>query len=145
MNLRHQDTISGVALAALAAGVMLMSLGMGSGAAGSTLAPSFFPMVCAAGLGLCGVILLVRGLRSEGRMPLLLDQRTAIVGLMLALELWWFDLIDFRVAAWAFTLVTMLVFGIRRPLLLALYPVVVSAVLFLTFAHGFKVVLPTWI
>ncbi|MCT7376678.1 tripartite tricarboxylate transporter TctB family protein [Chelativorans salis] len=145
MNILHKDTVSGAALLALAVLVVSMSLDMGTGAGGETLTPSFVPRICAAGLVISGAFLLLRGLRSEGGMPAILDRRIAIVMIALVFYLWFFHAIDVRFGVWAFTLATMLAFGIRAPLMLILYPVALSAILYLSFSWGFRVVLPTWI
>lgn len=145
MNLQHKDTVSGAVLLALAALVVSMTLDMGTGAGGETLTPGFVPQICAAGLAICGALLMIGGLRAEGRMPAILDRRVAIITAALGAYLWFFAAIDIRFGIWVFTLVCMLVFGIRRPVILIIYPVATSAVLYFSFTLGFRVVLPIWI
>ncbi len=145
MNVKHEDTVSGGALLALATAVVWMSLDMGTGAAGATLKPNFFPLICAAGIALCGAILMLRGLASEGGIPSIVDRRFAIVAFLLIVDLWWFAQIDFRFGTWLISLVAMLAFGIRRVPLLFIYPIALSAFLYLAFTGGFGVVLPTWV
>ncbi|WP_265516802.1 tripartite tricarboxylate transporter TctB family protein [Nitratireductor luteus] len=145
MNILHKDTVSGAVLLALAALVVSMSLGLGTGAGSDTLTPSFVPQICAAGLAICGAFLVLRGLRSEGGMPALLDRRIAVVMIALVVYLWFFQAVDVRFGVWGFTLITMLAFGMRSPLMLIVYPVALSVTLYLSFSWGFKVVLPTWI
>lgn len=145
MTVNNEDTLAGVVLIALAVVVTWMSLDMGTGAAGATLKPNFFPLICAAGIGLCGAAMATRGLLSgHGGIPKLVDRRFAIVAALIVVDFWWFAQIDFRVGAFVVTLVTMLAFGVRKPLLLALYPPLLTAVLYLGFTRGFDVVLPTW-
>ncbi|MGX1097418.1 tripartite tricarboxylate transporter TctB family protein [Amorphus sp. MBR-141] len=145
MAITNDNTIPGAVLLGLAGAVAWMSVDMGSGAAGATLAPNFFPLVCAAGIALCGVALLARGLTVGGKpLPALVDRRFAVVAVLLGIYFWWFAQIDFRVGAFVVALGTLLAFGIRRPLLLALYPAGLTAVLYLAFTEGFGVVLPSW-
>jgi putative tricarboxylic transport membrane protein len=144
MNIKNEDSVSGIVLLALASAVTWLSLDMGSGAGGATLPPSFFPQICAAGLAVCGAVLVVRGLLSKtGGLPSLIDRRFGLVVAPLVIFFWGFDSIDFRFGAWVVALVSMWAFGIRGPLLF-LYPVAISATLYLTFYFGFSVVLPTW-
>jgi len=141
----NDNTVPGAVLIGLAGAVAWMSVDMGTGAAGATLAPNFFPLVCAAGIALCGAVLLGRGLLVGGAaLPALVDRRFAIVALLIGIHSWWFAQIDFRVGAFVVALGTMLAFGIRRPLLLVLYPAGLTAVLYLAFSEGFGVVLPSW-
>lgn len=145
MTLKNEDILSGAVLIALAVAVTAMSLDMGTGAAGATLKPNFFPLICAAGIGICGLILVARGLAAgSGRIPSLVDTRFAIVAALLVVYFWWFESIDFRVGAFVVALVSMLAFGVRNLALLAIYPVALTAVLYLGFTQGFGVVLPTW-
>ncbi|KEQ04197.1 tripartite tricarboxylate transporter TctB family protein [Pseudorhizobium pelagicum] len=145
MNITHQDTVSGLVLVALALAVVWLSLDMGTGAGAETLSPNFVPLVCAVGLGACGVVLTLRGLRQAGRFPALLDRRVGMVLAVLIPFMWFFGQIDVRFGMWLVTLVTLMAFGVRRPILLALYPLALSAALYLAFAYGFDMVLPTWI
>lgn len=146
MNIKNEDTVAGGALLALAAAITWLSMDIGTGAGGATLKPNFFPLVCAVGLALCGAILAVRGLRSSVReLPSLIDPRFGIVATVLVVFFWGFTYIDFRVGAWAVTLVCMLAFGMRRPVILLIYPIALSATLYFAFSLGFNVVLPTWI
>lgn len=141
----NDNTVPGAVLVGLAGAVAWMSMDMGTGAAGATLAPNFFPFVCAAGIGICGVALLLRGLiAGGGALPALVDRRFAIVAVLIGVYFWWFAQIDFRVGAFVVALGTMLAFGIRKPLLLAIYPAALTAVLYLAFTEGFGVVLPSW-
>ncbi|ESR26856.1 tripartite tricarboxylate transporter TctB family protein [Lutibaculum baratangense] len=145
MGKMNDETVPGLALLVLAAAVTWLSLDMGTGAAGATLKPNFFPLICAAGIAICGLVLFVRGvMKGEGRLPSLVDRRFAIVAGLLVVYYWWFQSIDFRVGAWVFALVTMLAFGIRSIRLLAAYPVILTAVLYFGFTDGFGVVLPSW-
>lgn len=146
MALKHEDTLSGAALTGLGGVVVAMSLKMGTGAAGATLPPNFFPLLCAAGLILCGLILLVRGLRAQpGVLPRLVDGRIAVVGGMLFVFYWFFAWFDFRVAAAALTFVTLWAFGHRSPALLTILPIGLALGLYFAFTRGFHLVLPTWI
>ncbi|RUT34682.1 tripartite tricarboxylate transporter TctB family protein [Arsenicitalea aurantiaca] len=146
MAIKHEDTVSGATLVGIGGIVIALSANMGRGAAGATLPPNFFPLMCAFGLIVCGVILLVKGLRSEaGPLPALVDTRILVVGGLLAIFYWFFADIDFRLGAWALALVTMLMFGIRNVLQLVLIPLGLAILLYLAFTRGFNVVLPTWI
>ncbi|WP_161139614.1 tripartite tricarboxylate transporter TctB family protein [Propylenella binzhouense] len=145
MALRHEDTVGGGALIAVGGVVTLLSLDMGTGAAGATLPPNFFPLLCSAGLMICGAVLLVRGLLSAAKpLPALLDARVGAVLVALVAYFWWFEAIDFRVGTWLFALVALFAFGLRRPRQLIFVPIVLSAALYLAFTYGFDVVLPSW-
>ncbi len=146
MALRHEDTVSGGVLTAFGAAVAWLSVGMGTGAAGATLPPNFFPLLCAAGLVICGLVLLVRGLRSEaGPLPQLVDSRVAVVGGLLILFYWFFAWIDFRVGAAVLAFVTIWSFGHRSIALLTILPIGLAIGLYFAFTRGFQLVLPTWI
>ena len=146
MALKNEDTVSGTAVAALGAAVVWLSWGMGTGAAGATLPPNFFPLLCAVGLLVCGGALLLRGLRAEtGSLPQIVNLRVAVVGASLFVFYWFFADIDFRVGAIVLTLVTMLAFGIRSPLQLIILPLLLAFGLHFAFTRGFGLVLPIWI
>lgn len=145
VTLKNENALAGLALLVLAAAVVWLSLDMGTGAAGGTLKPNFFPLICAVGIGLCGAILLVGGLRAgRDHIPSLVDRRFAIVAGLVAIYFWWFAQIDFRVGAFVVAFVSLLAFGIRNVALLAIYPAALTAVLYFGFTEGFDVVLPTW-
>ncbi|GGE30976.1 hypothetical protein GCM10007276_05190 [Agaricicola taiwanensis] len=145
MALRHENTVSGATLTGGGAVMVWLSLDMGRGAAGATLPPNFFPLICAWGLLICGLILLVRGLRSAAApLPKLIDTQVAVVGAMVIAFYWWFAWWDFRVGAALLALVTMWTLGIRNKLLLVLLPLGLSIGLYLAFTRGFQLVLPTW-
>lgn len=145
MSWKNEDTLAGAVLVALAAGVTWLSLDMGTGAGGATLKPNFFPLVCAAGIGLCGAVLMVRSiLAGEGHMPDLVDRRFALVAGLVTIYFWWFAQIDFRVGAFVVAFGSMFAFGIRSVPLLVLYPAALTAILYIGFTQGFDVVLPTW-
>ncbi|MCI5074515.1 tripartite tricarboxylate transporter TctB family protein [Oricola sp.] len=146
MALKHEDTVSGGALTAFGAAVVYLSLGMGTGAAGATLPPNFFPLLCAFGLMVCGLLLVIRGLRAEATpLPGLIDSRVAVVGGLLFIFYWFFAALDFRVAAAVLTFVTIWSFGHRSVPLLTILPLVLAFGLYFAFTRGFQLVLPTWI
>ncbi len=146
MALKHEDTVAGAGLSAVGAAFVWFSLDIGTGARGATLPPNFFPLLCAGGLILCGVVLLIRGLRSEaGPLPQVLDLRIAVVGGLLFVFYWFFRDLDFRAGAFVLTLVTMLMFGIRSIPQLVILPLVLAFGLYFAFTRGFSLVLPTWI
>ncbi|MBF9036099.1 hypothetical protein HKCCE2091_17775 [Rhodobacterales bacterium HKCCE2091] len=145
MAIRHEDTLSGAALTALGGAVVWLSLEMGTGAAGATLPPNFFPLLCAGGLIICGVVLLIRGLSAAtGTLPQVIDTRVAVVGGFLFVFYWFFRDIDFRVGAAVLALVTMWMFGIRSVLQLVILPLGLAFGLYYAFTRGFGLVLPTW-
>ncbi|MFY0633301.1 MAG: tripartite tricarboxylate transporter TctB family protein [Vannielia sp.] len=146
MALKHEDTVAGAALAFVGTTAAWLSLGMGTGATGATLPPNFFPLLCAGGLLICGLVLLVRGLRAEsGPMPTLVDSRVAVVGGLTILFYWFFAYIDFRVGAMVLAFATMWMFSIRSVPLLVLLPLGLAFGLYYAFTRGFSMVLPTWI
>lgn len=146
MALKHEDTVAGAALVVGGGAVVAMSLHMGVGAAGATLPPNFFPLLCAYGLIACGAILLIRGLRAEaGEIPKLVDSRVAVVGGLLFVFYWFFAHIDFRVGALVLAFVTMWMFGIRSRVQLTVIPLGLAFILYFAFTRGFGLVLPTWI
>ena len=62
MAIRHTNTVAGAALILGGAAVAWLSLQIGRGPAMNTLPASFFPLLCASGLALAGLVLLIRGL-----------------------------------------------------------------------------------
>lgn len=145
MTWKNEDTFAGVALIALAIAVTMLSLDMGTGAAGGTLKPNFFPLVCAGGIGLCGVLLTSRGLFFGGNpLPVLIDRRLAAIGALLVIYFWWFAQIDFRLGTFVVAAGTLLAFRVRNLVLLIIYPAALTAILYFGFTRGFDVVLPTW-
>ena len=146
MAIRHQDSISGAALVAAGGVVTWLSLDIGTGAGGATLAPNFFPLLCAGGLMLCGALILLKGLLSApAPLPAVVDGRLLAVGAAVVAFYWFFEYIDFRFGTWLLAVISLLSFGIASRRLLIVFPVVLSVVLYLTFTYGFSVVLPTWI
>ena len=146
MAIKHEDTVAGAALMAGGGVVVVLSLQMGTGAAGATLPPNFFPLLCSFGLIVCGAILFTRGLMSApGPLPTLVDSRVAVVGSLLFVFYWFFAWLDFRLAAFVLAFVTMWVFGIRSWIQLTVIPFSLAFGLYVAFTRGFSLVLPTWI
>ncbi len=146
MALKHEDTVAGGAVALAGLIVGYLALDIRAGATGNTLPPNFFPLLCAGGMMICGVVILARGLMSDaGPLPTLIDRRVAIVGGLTFIYYWFFAWLDFRLAAAVLTVATMLAFGIRSWLQLVVVPLVLSVGLYFAFTRGFQLVLPTWI
>ncbi len=146
MAIRHEDTVAGAGLTALGGATMWFALGIRPSLVGGTLPPNFFPLLCAGGLMLCGLILFVRGLRSQaGPLPRIIDTRIGVVGGLVIIFYWFFASIDFRAAVAALTFVTMWMFGHRSIPLLTLLPIGFAFGLYFAFTRGFSLVLPTWI
>ncbi len=74
----------------------------------------------------------------------LFARRGVLVAIVFVLYAVTFRHVDFRLGTWAFVLFTMWVLGARRPAELVLVPIVVSAVVYVSFRYGFTVLLPTW-
>jgi hypothetical protein len=145
MAIKNEDTVAGAGLTALGGVAIWYALGIRSSLVGGTLPPNFFPILCATGLIICGLILMIRGLRSgAGPLPKIIDSRVAIVGGLLIVFYWFFADIDFRVGAAVLAFVTMWMFGHRSVLLLTLLPLGLGLGLYFAFTRGFNLVLPTW-
>lgn len=145
MALRHSNTVAGAALT-LAGGVAtLLSMQIAPSPSANTLPPSFFPLLCAGGIVLLGIGLLVQGLRSvPEQLPALFDRRVLGVGALMLVYFLSFEYVDFRLGSWLFSLLTMLVMGNRRILQLIVVPLAVTAGVYVTFRYIFIIVLPTW-
>ncbi|MBM9593177.1 tripartite tricarboxylate transporter TctB family protein [Roseitranquillus sediminis] len=145
MALKNEDTVAGGFIAAIGTLVAYLSLDIRAGATANTLPPNFFPLLCSLGLVICGLVIMLRGLRAEARpLPALVDWRVAVVGGMAFVFYWFFADIDFRVGAAALTVVTMWAFGIRSVMQLVLVPSILSIGLYYAFTRGFQLVLPIW-
>ncbi|HEX6143105.1 MAG TPA: tripartite tricarboxylate transporter TctB family protein [Geminicoccaceae bacterium] len=145
MAIRHPDTIAGAALIAAAGAVALLSLQVGRGPAMNTLPANFFPLLCAGGLALAGAALLVSALRSSAApLPRILEARVVGVGLLMVLYFGTFEYMDFRLGAWLFSLLSMLVMGNRSIPQLIIVPLAVSLGIYVTFRHLFTILLPVW-
>lgn len=146
MAIKNEDTVAGTGLTALGGIAIWYALGIRSSLVGGTLPPNFFPILCSGGLILCGLVLIIRGLRADsGPLPKIIDSRVAVVGGLLFVFYWFFSDIDFRVGAAVLAFVTMWMFGHRSGALLTLLPVGLGLVLYFAFTRGFNLVLPTWI
>src|SRR5690606_21415282 len=100
MALKHEDTVAGGAVALAGLIVGYLALDIRAGATGNTLPPNFFPLLCAGGMMICGVVILARGLMSDaGPLPTLIDRRVAIVGGLTFIYYWFFAWLDFRLVA----------------------------------------------
>lgn len=111
----------------------------------NTLPASFFPLLCAAGLALTGLILLVRGLRAPPEpLPALLEPRVGGLGLLMAVYFGSFQHLDFRLGSWIFALLAMVILGNRSVPQLVIVPIVLTAAIYLTFRYLFTILLPVW-
>ncbi len=75
---------------------------------------------------------------------ILLDRRVLLFAGAVLLYFLTFRHLDFRVGTWLFMLGWMVLLGARRPLELALVPLLTALLVWLTFRYGFTVLLPTW-
>ncbi|HEX2256171.1 MAG TPA: tripartite tricarboxylate transporter TctB family protein [Afifellaceae bacterium] len=145
MAIRHTNTVAGAALILGGGAVALLSLQIGRGPAMNTLPASFFPLLCAAGLALAGLVLFVRGLRAPPEpLPALLEPRVLALGGLMALYFGTFQHMDFRLGSWLFALLAMLILGNRSIPQLVIVPVAVTAGIYVTFRYLFTILLPVW-
>lgn len=146
MTVRHPDIVSATALITIGAVMFYLSLDIRTPPNISTFSPRFFPQLASIGLIICGLGVLANGLLAERRpMPFLFNRNNLLIVGLFCLYFFTFELVDFRVSAWALIISCMWVLGARSPLQLAVTPVATALVIFWIFRHGFQVVLPAWI
>jgi putative tricarboxylic transport membrane protein len=111
-----------------------------------TLSARFFPGLLAVLLVGLGTILAVRpGPRPLGEVVReIVDRRTLGFAALVLLYFLSFRHLDFRFGTWLFVLGSMWLLGARRPLELALVPLLTALLVWLSFRYGFTVLLPTW-
>lgn len=111
-----------------------------------TLSARFFPGLLAVLLVGLGALLVLRpGPDRLGEVAgILLDRRVLLFAAAVLLYFLTFRHLDFRVGTWLFMLGSMVLLGARRPLELALVPLLTALLVWLTFRYGFTVLLPTW-
>jgi hypothetical protein len=143
--IRNPDVASGTALIVFGAVATKLSLEISRGPDLHGVPPSFLPLVCAGGIILCGLVILLRGLlAAPAPLPTVFDRGSLGVGLLVGIYYWFFDHIDFRFGTWAFILGVMLVMGCRDRRRLLLVPVLGTAAIYVVFRYLFKILLPTW-
>lgn len=145
MAIRHPDAVAGAALVLAGGAVVVLSLQVGRGPAMSTLPANFFPLLCAAGLMITGLVLLTAALRAGAEpLPRIFEPRVVGVGLLMVLYFGTFEHMDFRLGAWLFAILSMLVMGNRSIPQLVIVPLAVAAGVYVTFRHLFTILLPVW-
>jgi hypothetical protein len=146
MRIRHPDIVSAAVLIAIGAVMYYLSLGIRGNPNVSTFSPRFFPQLAAIGLVVCGLGVLANGLMAPRReLPFLFNRGNLLVAALFCLYFFTFELIDFRVSAWALIISCMWVLGARSWVQLAVTPVATALIIFWVFYYGFQVVLPVWI
>lgn len=142
---KNPDVLAGAALILFGAVAVWLTLDIPRGPDLQGIAPNFVPLLCAGGILLSGVVLMLRALRSAAApLPKVLDRGSAGVAALIGLYYWFFEQIDFRVGTWLFILGVMLVMGSRNPRRLILVPFLGTAVIYLMFRYLFEILLPTW-
>lgn len=145
MAIRHTNTVAGAGLVVASGAVTLLSLQIGRGPAMSTLPANFFPLLCASGLAVTGLVLLARGLMAPPEpLPALLEPRVVALAALMVVYFGTFQHVDFRLGSWAFALLSMLILGNRSVMQLVIVPVAVSAGIYVTFRYLFTILLPAW-
>jgi putative tricarboxylic transport membrane protein len=140
------DRIAGIVVFVAGLLVVLATANVDVLAGQATLSARFFPYIIAATLTLGGLLLASR----PGDTPLpevvgrLLDRRGLLFAALFVVYALTFRVVDFRFSTWLFVLLAMWVLGSRRWLELVLMPVLVAALAYMLFRHGFTVMLPTW-
>ena len=145
MTVRHPDIVCAAALIAIGAAMYYLSLDIRGNPNVSTFSPRFFPQLASIGLVICGFGVLANGLMAESRpLPFLFNRNNLLIAALLCIYFFTFELVDFRVGAWALIISCMWVLGARAWVQLAVTPVVTALVIFWVFYYGFQVVLPVW-
>jgi hypothetical protein len=142
------DFFTGLALVALAIGVFVGTLHLPTVARG--IGPGDYPRVVAWGLLCLGGVLLIQSgmklLREEPRalpFPRGALRRVFSMVLVSAAYIALMPYTGFVLITPVYLFVLMVFFGLRRYLLGAVASIAVTLVLFVTFRHGFQVMLPT--
>lgn len=150
--MRARPSAEEVALSAvlLAAPLALLVVGRGATFAelGGAFSPMFFPTLVlwfwagVAGLGLASTLLRAR---PEGRPPIPAARwaQAGVVAALMALFVWGFTEIGFLLSGIGFTVGTLLVLGIRAPVLLIAFSVLAPGAILVLFHHVLGLPLPT--
>lgn len=140
------DRVAGLVICLVGVAGIVATAGVDTIAGQNTLSARFFPYLLTGALAVGGAILLL----APSPQPFgavvarLLDGRGLAFAVLFVVYATSFRYLDFRLGTTAFVLAAMVVLGERRPLVLLLTPVLVAAVAYLLFRHGFTVLLPTW-
>jgi hypothetical protein len=146
MTIRHPDVVSAAVLIAIGVVMYYLSIYIGGNPNVSTFSPRFFPQLASFGIVLCGLGVLANGLRAERRpLPFLLNRSNLSIVVLFCFYFFTFELVDFRLGAWALIGSCMWALGARNWVQLAVTPVATALVIFWVFRYGFQVVLPVWI
>lgn len=78
-------------------------------------------------------------------LPFLFNRANFLVAAIFLIFFMTFELVDFRLSAWAVIICCMLVLGCRSWLQLLLTPLITAMSVYWIFTKGFEVVLPSWI
>ena len=141
------DTIAGLVTAAAGIGLGAATAQLDILANQPTLSARFFPYVLAAVLVAGGLALAIKPADTSLREVVdgLLARRGLAFAAAFLVYALTFRFVDFRLGTWAFVLIAMWVLGSRKWFELVVVPIVVSAITYLVFRHGFTVLLPVWI
>ena len=146
MTIRHPDIISAAVLIAIGAAMFYLSLDIRVNPNVTTFSPRFFPQLASIGIILCGLGVLANGLLAPRReLPSLFNRSNLLIVTLFCIYFFTFELVDFRLSAWALIVSCMWVLGARSWVQLALTPVATALIIFAVFRYGFQVVLPVWI
>ena len=146
MTVRHPDIVSAAALILIGAVMYYLSLDIREPPNVTTFSPRFFPQLASLGIIVCGLGVLAQGMLAERRpLPFLFNRNNLIVVALFCVYFFTFELVDFRVGAWALILSCMWVLGARSWVQLLITPAATALIVFWLFYHGFEVVLPVWI
>lgn len=137
-----------VAALLLAAPLILLFVGRGATFAdlGGAFSPMFFPtLVLWFWAGVAGLSLAGQLLRPSGRARVPGDRwaRIGAVAVLMAGFVWLFTELGFLISGVGFTLGTLLVLGIRAPLVLAAFSLLVPGAILVLFHHLLGLPLPT--
>lgn len=144
--LKKSDVVVGLFLLAFGGIATFLALQISQGPAMRTLPPNVVPLICAIGIGVCGLGLLIKGfVTASSPLPALFDRRQLTVMVLFGIFFFTFEQFDYRLSIGVFTLVVMFVLGCRSWKQLLLVPIGTVFCVWLLFQQLFKVFLPTWI
>jgi len=147
MSMPLRNIVAAIVLLAFGVGYGFLTLGLPDRLIPNVPGPSFFPSLISVALIVLSLALLVQGIRGLQGEPVFPDGVTipwrsmCLMGLLVALAAL-LPIVGFLAVSIPFFAALMVLYGVRKPVYLAISAVIIPVVLFYLFSRGFNILLP---
>ena len=139
--MKNEDVLLGIIVLVFSLFGIFGSLELISGQ--SRVSPSFYPTLLFSGLGICGILLIFKGLRANHRnFPKFNLKKLLPILTLFILYVFLLKSIGYILSTIIFIISTMFLLGVRNKWQLIGIPISTSLVIYITFVYGFNIILP---